>query len=96
MFIVSITYVKPLAEIDSFIPEHIEYLNTQYSLGNFQLSGPKVPRSGGVILATVKSRVELDEILSQDPFYRENLANYEVIAFTPTRSSEALALFIED
>jgi hypothetical protein len=44
-----------------------------------------VPRTGGVILAWVKNIDALNSILSQDPFYRENLANYEITEFTPNK-----------
>ena len=95
MFIVSITYTSPLAEIDKRISEHIEFLNEHYRLGHFQLSGRKVPRTGGVILATVESRDVLDEILANDPINRDNLATYEVVQIVPTKSSEALAFLID-
>jgi len=95
LFIVSISYTSPLARIDQFIPEHVQFLNEQYRLGHFQLSGRKEPRTGGVILATVDSRSKLDQILARDPFRRENLADYEVIEIVPTKSSEALAFLLE-
>lgn len=90
MFIVSLTYVKPLELVDEFISEHVAFLDAQYAAGHFQLSGRKVPRAGGVILATVENRETLDEILLQDPFCREQLAEYEVIEIVPTKSSERL------
>lgn len=96
MFIVSITYAAPLEIIDRHIPAHIEFLNEQYRLGYFQLSGRKVPRTGGVILATVKERAILDRILGQDPFNRERLASYEVCEFVPTKSSNALKFLVEE
>jgi uncharacterized protein YciI len=95
MFIVSISYTSPLAKIDQFVPEHLEFLDEQYRLGHFQLSGRKVPRTGGVILATVESRSKLDKILEQDPFRRESLADYEVIEVAPTKSSQSLAFLIK-
>lgn len=94
MFIVSLTYIKPLEDVDRFIPAHVEYLDEQYRLGHFQLSGRKVPRTGGVILATVDDRSALDQILRQDPFHRENLASYEVTEIVPTKSSEALGFLV--
>ncbi|MDX1923834.1 MAG: hypothetical protein SFT91_01145, partial [Rickettsiaceae bacterium] len=44
--------------------------------------------TGGVILAKSVSRVELENILSQDPFATGGLATYEVIEFTPTKWSK--------
>ena len=95
LFIVSLTYTVPLEKVDLLIPEHIECLDEQYRLGHFQLSGRRVPRTGGVILATVAGREQLEQILAQDPFHRENIANYEVTAIVPTKSSKALEPLVE-
>ncbi|AWF80093.1 GTP cyclohydrolase [Microbulbifer sp. A4B17] len=95
MFIVSLTYIKPPEEVDKFNLEHVEFLNKYYELGYFQLSGRKEPRTGGVILVTIDSRAVLDQILKQDPFYREGLANYEVTQILPTKSSQELEFLIE-
>lgn len=94
MFIVSLDYQVPLEEVDRFIPEHIEYLNEQYTLGHFQLSGRKHPRTGGIILATVKHREMLDEILSRDPFHRESIASYDITEIIPTMASEELEFLL--
>ena len=56
MFIVSLEYQVPMEEVDRFIPEHVKFLNEQYELGYFQLSGRKNPRTGGVILSTLSNR----------------------------------------
>ncbi len=95
MFIVTLTYVAPLKHVDSFVPEHVEYLDAQYALGHFQLSGRMEPRTGGIIIATVASRERLDEVLSQDPFYREKLAKYDVVEMIPSKSSKGLAGLLE-
>jgi len=95
LFIVSITYTAPLETIDRYIPAHVEFLDEQYRLGHFQLSGRKQPRTGGVIIATVEGRAKLDRILEQDPFYREKLAVYEVTGFLPTKSSPGLEFLLE-
>ncbi|WP_444914618.1 YciI family protein [Microbulbifer sp. TRSA007] len=95
MFIVSLTYTKPLEEVEKFISEHIDFLNKYYELGYFQLSGRKEPRTGGVILVTIDSRSALDQVLKQDPFYREELAAYEVTQVVPTKSSPELEFLID-
>ena len=95
MFIVSLTYTSPIEEIEKFLSEHIEYLEAQYALGYFQLSGRKVPRTGGLIIATVKDREALDKILVKDPFCREKIADYEITEIVPTKSSQALRFLVE-
>jgi uncharacterized protein YciI len=95
MFIVSITYTASLDHINKFIPEHITFLDACYQQGYFQLSGRKEPRTGGIILATVKSLDQLNSILAQDPFQKKNLAHYDIVEITPTKSSKALAFLVE-
>jgi hypothetical protein len=47
-----------------------------------------------VILANVASREALDAVLEEDPFYREGVAQYQVIEFTPTKHAPAMAALI--
>lgn len=94
MFVVSLNYQVSLERVDQFIPEHIRFLDEQYALGHFILSGRKEPRTGGIIIATVKEREELDAILAKDPFLREGLAQYDITAFVPTKASGALRYLV--
>ena len=94
MFIISLTYQVPLEQIDAFIPQHVEYLNQQYTKGNFILSGRKEPRTGGVIISTIRDRQQLDDVLAQDPFHREGLASYDITEVIPTKASQELEFLI--
>ncbi|WP_046758713.1 YciI family protein [Kordia jejudonensis] len=96
MFIVSLTYKVSLEVVNQHLNDHIDYLNEQYKLGNFQASGRKVPRTGGVILSTVKNKQVLMEILEKDPFKIHNLASYEVIEFIPSKTSEDFSFLQEN
>lgn len=92
MYIVELTYVKPLAELDAHLAAHRAFLDTQYAKENFLLSGAQTPRVGGVFVASGRlTRDELNEILAHDPFQQNGLATYRVIEFTPTKSAPALA-----
>ncbi|ADR35402.1 YCII-related protein (plasmid) [Sulfuricurvum kujiense DSM 16994] len=95
MFIVSLTYIKPLEEVDALLDEHVAYLKEQYALGNFVASGRKVPRTGGVILARSVSREEIETIITLDPFYRHHVAEYEISEFSPTMSVDELVFLRE-
>lgn len=90
MFIVSLTYVKDLDVVDSYLQEHVEYLKKQYEKGFFIASGRKVPRTGGVILSDIKDKEELMDILKNDPFYKNQVAEYDVIEFVPSMTSKEL------
>ncbi len=95
MFIVSLTYTASLDLVDELLTSHVNYLNEQYSKGTFLLSGRKVPRTGGVILATAESREKLEAILSEDPFWENQVAKFEIIEFMPTKSAEGLELLLK-
>ena len=51
MFVVSLNYKVPLTEIDRLQAAHIEWLKACYAEGIFVASGPKKPRTGGIIIA---------------------------------------------
>lgn len=87
MYLISLNYVVDLAEVDAHIEAHVEFLKKYYSLGKFVVSGRKVPRTGGVILASCSDREELKRILEEDPFFRAKVAEYDVIEFVPTMTA---------
>lgn len=84
MFIAILTYKKPLSEVDKYLAAHREYLARHYATGDFIASGPQTPRIGGVIMMKAESRTDVDVIISQDPFYINNIADYQLVEFTPT------------
>jgi uncharacterized protein YciI len=94
MFVVLLNYIKPMSEVDRFVEEHREFLRQYYASGNFLLSGRKEPRTGGVILAVAETRAEIENIVQNDPFHREKIANYEIFEFLPSMSAEYLANLI--
>ena len=84
MFIAILTYKKPLDEVDQFLQAHREYLAKHYAAGDFITSGPRAPRGGGVIMMKADSREAVDTIISEDPFHINDIANYQIVEFTPT------------
>ena len=84
MVIIEITYIKPLSEVDRLIQKHIQFLESHYDQGVFIASGKKIPRDGGIILA-LTDKATAAEIIKQDPFYQENVAEYRLIEFEPSK-----------
>lgn len=95
MFLILLTYQKPLPEVDLFVAEHRAFLERRYASGHFMLSGRKEPRTGGVILAKANNRSEIDEIVRGDPFWREGIAAYEIIEFAPSMAAKHLVDLME-
>ncbi|EGB15864.1 YCII-related protein [Pseudodesulfovibrio mercurii] len=95
MFILLLTYVKPLSEIDRLIPPHVEYLEKNYAAGTFLFSGRREPRTGGVIIARAGSRAEVKAIIAEDPFLIEGAAEYEIVEFHPSKTAPDLDAYRE-
>ncbi|OIN98405.1 MAG: GTP cyclohydrolase [Desulfovibrionaceae bacterium CG1_02_65_16] len=95
MYLVLLTYVKPASVIDELLPAHRKFLETNYEAGLFVLSGPREPRTGGVVLAQAGSRWELAAVLEQDPFVTEGAATYEIIEFKATRTGKAIRFLLD-
>ncbi len=94
MFIVSLTYVAPVERVDAALAAHVAYLDEQYAAGVFLASGRKVPRTGGVILASAESREALDAVLARDPFVVAGVAAYEVTEVAVSKTAPGLEALI--
>ena len=95
MYIVDLTYVKPLEIVEFHLEAHVAYLKEQYAAGAFLASGRKVPRTGGVILARCGSEEELQAVLDKDPFRQHGVARYTVTEFLPSMTAEGLGALQE-
>lgn len=86
MFIVSLSYIQPIEEVERHLQAHIDWLTLHYEKKSFIASGRKVPRTGGIILSNLDSKEELEQILAQDPFSTNRVAEFEIIEFVPSMS----------
>jgi uncharacterized protein YciI len=87
MFIVTLTYLKPVEQVDALMHDHVEWLKKGYAEGLFVASGRRVPRTGGVILARSGDEAALREALARDPFVIHGAARCEVVEFTPSMTA---------
>ncbi len=88
MFIIELTYKVPLEEIDAHMKAHVIYLNKFYKSNNFIVSGRKIPRDGGVIIAVASTKKEVEKIIKQDPFYKYKLADFRIIEFNASQKAK--------
>ncbi len=92
MYVVNLTYTAPLERVDDALEAHRAFLERQFDAGVFIAAGPKLPRTGGIILAARIERERLDAILATDPFAQQQLATYAVEEFKVTRLAPGLNL----
>jgi uncharacterized protein YciI len=81
MFVIELIYKADLAEIDAHMADHVRFLKKYYASGNFLVSGRKIPRDGGIILAVGQNRQQIQTIIEEDPFYKRGLADFRIIEF---------------
>lgn len=92
LFVLIVHYIRPIAEVEAKRLEHRDWLDLYYRAGRFLVSGPQVPREGGIILAKGGTRQEWETTVQEDPFVQAGVAVYEVIEFEAVKRHPSLAL----
>ncbi len=90
MFLLISRYLKPLEEVERWAPEHRAFLDRHYAAGRLLVSGPFVPRTGGVIVTMPMERKDVEALLAEDPFVREGVSEYDIVEMQPTKRHEVL------
>lgn len=90
MFIIELTYTADLSEIDAHMAEHVTFLKKHYAAGTFLVSGRKIPRDGGIIIAVGESREQIEKLIEEDPFHAHGLAKFRVIEFRASQRAVSI------
>ena len=88
MFVIELVYKADLREIDAHMRAHVAFLKKYYAAGNFLVSGRKIPRDGGIILAVGKDRADIERIIAEDPFHEHDLAEFRIIEFRASQRAD--------
>jgi uncharacterized protein YciI len=94
VFVLLLTYTKPLAEVDALMRRHMAWLDAQYDAGRFVVSGRQIPRSGGVILARGDDREEIETLAASDPFVSGGVATCEIIQFRASQTADGFEALV--
>lgn len=84
LFLIKITYIKQIEEIEKIRPMHREYLKSGYKNKKLLLSGPHKEyegKFGGIIIGKFNDTNEANGFAKNDPFYINKAAIYEIIEF---------------
>jgi len=63
MFVILLTYLRPVEEVDRFLDAHRSWVRQGFNDGVFLLSGGQRPRVGGVLLAHGVMRETLEALI---------------------------------
>ena len=94
LFIIEVNYTESLEVIDSIVSEHRAYLAKGYEAGFLLASGPRNPKTGGIIIGRFSSLQEARDFTKSDPYYLKNAASYEIIEFSPVLFDEKIKDFL--
>ncbi len=93
-FLVEIIYKAPLERINEVRDRHRAFLDTGYKKGMILMSGPQVPRIGGIIIGRAESMEEFASLLAEDPYQKEGVADYKFMEFTPVHFQDMIKEWI--
>ena len=74
---------------------HMAFLRKHYASGHFVMSGRKIPRDGGIIMAVGASREEIEAIAAEDPFCTHGLADFRIIEFRVSQRADDIQARID-
>jgi uncharacterized protein YciI len=94
MILILIRYVRPIEEVEEHTPAHRSFVDQLVREGKLVVSGPRDPRTGGVLLTTFETEVEAMKRMVDDPFFENGIAEYETIRFRPTKHDPRFAPFL--
>lgn len=84
-FVIEITYLIPFEQMSEIVPEHRAFLQTGYDQGWILVSGPKLPKTGGIIVTRAPSQEAVESFFANDPFLAHKVATYQFIEFDPVK-----------
>jgi uncharacterized protein YciI len=90
MFLIELIYTAELAQIDAEMKAHVAFLRKHYAAGTFVVSGRKVPRDGGIILAVGHDRPAIEAVMRDDPFVSRGLAEFRITEFRASQLADDL------
>jgi uncharacterized protein YciI len=94
-FLIEITYKVPTEKLDEFVALHRSFLQTGYDSGLLLCSGPQEPRVGGIVLARAESKQVLIEFFANDPYQKNEIADYRFVEFNPVKFQGFLQDWVE-
>jgi len=93
-FVVSLDFKIPFEQFGDAIQRHRAFLQQGYDQGTLLMSGPREPRTGGIVLARSESMDALQAFFDQDPYRMEGLAEHAFQEFLPVKHQAFLGTWV--
>ncbi|GAP16487.1 YciI family protein [Levilinea saccharolytica] len=93
-FLIEITYTVPAEGLGEVVAAHRAFLREGYDRGLLLLSGPQVPRVGGIAVGRAESREEIEAFFNQDPYLQAGVATHRIVEFDPVLRQDWLETWV--
>ena len=90
LFVVDLEYQVPFEQVEPHLDAHMEWVRDCLKANMILVAGAKVPRTGGVIIASAPSAQTLQDTLEKDPFFSEGVAKFKVTEFKSNTRADVL------
>jgi len=84
-FLIDIVFTAPWEQVEKVVPAHREYLQKGYDQQLLLLSGPKNPRTGGIVIGRAESLEAIQAFFKSDPYALEGVAKHVITEFNPVK-----------
>lgn len=92
MFIIILTFSKPVEEVDRHLAAHKAWIKQGFDDGVFVLAGGRRPRTGGALLAIGDDRASIEARIELDPFVQNGVVTTQILQVVPTTVDERIGL----
>lgn len=93
LFVVDIEYVVPFEQIEQIEPvlePHMAFVKQGYADGHFLCSGPKNPRTGGIVIAIGETLAAIEALMAEDPFVSAGVVKVQITEFAASNRHPVL------
>ena len=85
MYLMISTYLAPIDQVDEARAAHLAFVDELERAGVLVSAGRQHPPVGGILLLDVDTEARAHELLTDDPYVRQGLAEYAATGWQPTR-----------
>jgi len=88
--VLTLTYTKPLDEVDVARPAHLEWLDQEIAAGRLLLAGRQESQTGGILITADISTEDAEVLMAQDPYTHAGVVSYQRVGFTAGKRAPGL------
>lgn len=82
MYLLNVKFKVPVDQLEAYVSEHVSWVKSHIATEFFLIAGPRLDKNGGIIIANSCDKDKINEAVSNDPFVKAELAEYELTGFS--------------